>query len=61
MTLDAFKLEWQKALQRNDYEIFDSFWNNLGLREIIMENMTRTQAKSEFINLTNDLSSGLDI
>lgn len=39
------------------YPLFDTFWNNTGLRGTVFPNRTELQAKTDFVSMINDLNS----
>lgn len=41
------------------YPLFDTFWNNTGLRGSLFENMDEEEAKSNFISLVGNLNSSI--
>jgi hypothetical protein len=45
--------------RRSGSDIFDTFWNNAGLRGELFEGMDEEEARSDFISLVGNLSSTL--
>jgi hypothetical protein len=53
------KEQFQKIYQANDYAIFETFWQNEGLRGTLFPEKSEAQAKADFINYSTNLNSNL--
>ena len=57
MTLEAFKLEWKKALISNNYEVFDVIWRNSNLRQNTFGSVGEDEAREIYIRIASGSSS----